>query len=106
MQNIYKCQHVCQFGLLAGIIAEGSGSPAPATMAQTRLHVLDVNEHAPAFHSQPYVVHVAENAPPHTTLVQRKKIVLNAMPTHKSTIKSTIQSKCQKIKTVTLQPNF
>ncbi|XP_026738536.1 fat-like cadherin-related tumor suppressor homolog [Trichoplusia ni] len=55
---------------LIGIIAEGSGSPAPATMVQTRLHVLDVNEHAPSFHSQPYVVYVAENTPPHTSLVQ------------------------------------
>ncbi|KAL0839199.1 hypothetical protein ABMA28_015971 [Loxostege sticticalis] len=55
---------------IIGIILEGSGSPAPATMAQTRLHVLDVNEHAPAFHSQPYVVHVAENTPPHSSLVQ------------------------------------
>ncbi|XP_060800580.1 fat-like cadherin-related tumor suppressor homolog isoform X2 [Amyelois transitella] len=53
-----------------GIIAEGPGSPAPATMVQTRLHVLDVNEHAPAFHSQPYVVLLAENAPPHTSVVQ------------------------------------
>ncbi|CAB3222731.1 unnamed protein product [Arctia plantaginis] len=55
---------------LIGIIAEGAGSPAPATMVMTRLHVLDVNEHAPSFHSQPYVVHVAENTPPHTSLVQ------------------------------------
>ncbi|XP_049865459.1 fat-like cadherin-related tumor suppressor homolog [Pectinophora gossypiella] len=53
-----------------GIIAEGSGSPAPATLLQTRLHVLDVNEHAPAFHSAPYVVHVSESTPPHTSLVQ------------------------------------
>lgn len=58
--------------MFIGIIAEGSGSPAPATMVQTRLHVLDVNEHAPSFHSQPYVVYVAENTPPHTSLVQRK----------------------------------
>ncbi|XP_075972507.1 FAT atypical cadherin kugelei isoform X2 [Anticarsia gemmatalis] len=55
---------------LIGIIAEGAGSPAPATMVTTRLHVLDVNEHAPSFHSQPYVIHVAENTPPHTSLVQ------------------------------------
>lgn len=54
-----------------GVIAEGWGSPAPSIMVQTRLHVLDVNEHAPAFHSQPYVVHVAENTPPHSSLVQR-----------------------------------
>ncbi|XP_059061183.1 fat-like cadherin-related tumor suppressor homolog, partial [Achroia grisella] len=53
-----------------GIIAEGAGSPAAGVMVQTRLHVLDVNEHAPSFHSQPYVVHVAENAPPHTSLLQ------------------------------------
>uniref|UniRef100_A0A2A4JWE1 Uncharacterized protein n=1 Tax=Heliothis virescens TaxID=7102 RepID=A0A2A4JWE1_HELVI len=39
-------------------------------MVTTRLHVLDVNEHAPSFHSQPYVVHVAENTPPHSSLVQ------------------------------------
>lgn len=56
---------------LIGVIAEGWGSPAPSVMVQTRLHVLDVNEHAPVFHSQPYVVHVAENTPPHSTLVQR-----------------------------------
>lgn len=55
-----------------GVIAEGPGSPAPAAMLTTRLHVLDVNEHAPSFHSQPYVVHVAENAPPHTSIVQRE----------------------------------
>lgn len=54
------------------MIIEGEGSPAPATMVITRLHVLDVNEHAPAFHSQPYVVHLAENAPPHTSVVQRE----------------------------------
>lgn len=54
-----------------GVIAEGWGSPAPSIMVHTRLHVLDVNEHAPAFHSQPYVVHVAENTPPHSSLVQR-----------------------------------
>ncbi|KAJ0179077.1 hypothetical protein K1T71_004789 [Dendrolimus kikuchii] len=53
-----------------GIIAEGPGSPAPAILVQTRLHVLDVNEHAPAFHSQPYVVHVAENTPAHSSLVR------------------------------------
>ncbi|KAI5643562.1 cadherin domain-containing protein [Phthorimaea operculella] len=55
---------------IIGIIAEGEGSPAPAILLQTKLHVLDVNEHAPAFHSQPYIVHVAENTPPHTSLVQ------------------------------------
>ncbi|XP_047023780.1 fat-like cadherin-related tumor suppressor homolog [Helicoverpa zea] len=55
---------------IIGIIAEGEGSPAPATMVTTCLHVLDVNEHAPSFHSQPYVVHVAENTPPHSSLVQ------------------------------------
>lgn len=55
-----------------GVVAEGRGSPAPSVMVQTRLHVLDVNEHAPAFHSQPYVVHVAENTPPHSSLVQRQ----------------------------------
>ncbi|XP_064074743.1 fat-like cadherin-related tumor suppressor homolog [Vanessa tameamea] len=53
-----------------GIIAEGTGSPAPATMVLTRLHVLDVNEHAPSFHSQPYVVHLAENTPPHSSVLQ------------------------------------
>ncbi|XP_037297103.1 fat-like cadherin-related tumor suppressor homolog isoform X2 [Manduca sexta] len=55
---------------LVGVIAEGGGSPAPAAMLVTRVHVLDVNEHAPAFHSAPYVVHLAENAPPHSSLVQ------------------------------------
>lgn len=44
-------------------------------MVMTRLHVLDVNEHAPSFHSQPYVVHVAENTPPHTSLVQRQSLL-------------------------------
>ena len=53
-----------------GIIAEGAGSPAPATMVVTRLHVLDVNEHAPVFHSQPYVVQLAENTPPHSSVLQ------------------------------------
>ncbi|XP_041973434.1 fat-like cadherin-related tumor suppressor homolog [Aricia agestis] len=54
-----------------GIIAEsGDGEGGAAVMAVTRLHVLDVNEHAPAFHSRPYVVHLAENAPPGTSLVQ------------------------------------
>ncbi|RVE45661.1 hypothetical protein evm_009676 [Chilo suppressalis] len=53
-----------------GVIAEGAGSPAPARLVQTRLLVLDVNSHAPAFHSQPYVVHLAEIAPPHTSVVQ------------------------------------
>lgn len=54
------------------MIAEGGGSPAPATMVVTRLHVLDVNEHAPTFHSQPYVVHLAENAPPHSSVLRRE----------------------------------
>lgn len=54
------------------MIAEGGGSPAPAAMVVTRLNVLDVNEHAPTFHSQPYVVHLAENAPPHTSVLQRE----------------------------------
>ncbi|XP_045763036.1 fat-like cadherin-related tumor suppressor homolog isoform X2 [Maniola jurtina] len=53
-----------------GIIAEDAASPALATMVVTRLHVLDVNEHAPAFHSQPYVVQLAENTPPHSSVVQ------------------------------------
>ncbi|CAG9791699.1 unnamed protein product [Diatraea saccharalis] len=55
---------------IIGVIAEGAGSPAPARMVQTRLLVLDVNSHAPAFHSQPYTVLLAETAPPHTSLVQ------------------------------------
>ncbi|XP_047519236.1 fat-like cadherin-related tumor suppressor homolog isoform X1 [Pieris napi] len=55
---------------IIGIIAEGEGSPAPGTLVQTRLHVLDVNEHAPQFHSQPYMLHLAENTPPHTSLIQ------------------------------------
>ncbi|XP_068628013.1 fat-like cadherin-related tumor suppressor homolog [Battus philenor] len=53
-----------------GVIAEGAGSPAPAVMVSTRLRVLDVNEHAPTFHSQPYVVHLAENTPPNSYVVQ------------------------------------
>nr|XP_034825226.1 fat-like cadherin-related tumor suppressor homolog [Maniola hyperantus] len=53
-----------------GIIAEDAAAPALATMVVTRLHVLDVNEHAPAFHSQPYVVQLAENTPPHSSVVQ------------------------------------
>ncbi|XP_063375219.1 fat-like cadherin-related tumor suppressor homolog [Cydia amplana] len=53
-----------------GILCEGPGSPAPATLLLTTLHVLDVNEHAPTFHSQPYVVHLAENTPPHSTVVR------------------------------------
>ncbi|XP_072941689.1 fat-like cadherin-related tumor suppressor homolog isoform X2 [Epargyreus clarus] len=54
-----------------GIIAEGvEGAEGVSDMVVTRLHVLDVNEHAPAFHSQPYVVHLAENTPPHSSVVQ------------------------------------
>ncbi|XP_039746236.1 fat-like cadherin-related tumor suppressor homolog [Pararge aegeria] len=53
-----------------GIIAEDPLDPTLASMVQTRLHVLDVNEHAPAFHSQPYVVQLAENTPPHSSVVQ------------------------------------
>ncbi|CAK1577864.1 unnamed protein product [Parnassius mnemosyne] len=53
-----------------GVIAEGPGSPAPSVMVITKLHVLDVNEHAPSFHSQPYVVHLAENTPPNSNIIQ------------------------------------
>ncbi|KAH9632150.1 hypothetical protein HF086_006584 [Spodoptera exigua] len=65
---------------IIGIIAEGPGSPAPAVMVQTRLHVLDVNEHAPSFHSQPYVVHIAENTPPHSSIVQCNHFFHNLPP--------------------------
>ncbi|CAH2063954.1 unnamed protein product, partial [Iphiclides podalirius] len=54
----------------AGVIAEDEGSPGAAVMAITRVHVLDVNEHAPSFHSQPYVVHLAENTPPNSNIIQ------------------------------------
>lgn len=69
---------------VTGVIAEssGGGSPAPATMVVTRLHVLDVNEHAPAFHSQPYVVHLAENTPPHSSVVQREYYTYTRVHTH------------------------
>ncbi|CAG4938447.1 unnamed protein product [Parnassius apollo] len=53
-----------------GVIAEGPGSPAPSVMVITKLHVLDVNEHAPSFHSQPYVVYLAENTPPNSKIIQ------------------------------------
>ncbi|CAK1553844.1 unnamed protein product [Leptosia nina] len=55
---------------IIGIIAEEEGSPATGTTVQTRLHVLDVNDHAPQFHSQPYGLLLAENTPAHSTLVQ------------------------------------
>ncbi|XP_052738209.1 fat-like cadherin-related tumor suppressor homolog isoform X2 [Bicyclus anynana] len=50
-----------------GVVA---GEGALASMVTTRLHVLDVNEHAPSFHSQPYAVTLAENTPPHASVVQ------------------------------------
>lgn len=52
-----------------GVLCEAAGA---ARLLQTTLHVLDVNEHAPAFHSQPYVVSLAENTPPHSSVVQRE----------------------------------
>ncbi|XP_032512432.2 fat-like cadherin-related tumor suppressor homolog isoform X2 [Danaus plexippus] len=55
---------------IIGIIAEGSLGSESATMVTTKLHVLDVNEHAPSFHSQPYVVHLAENTPAHSSVLR------------------------------------
>ncbi|KPI91036.1 Fat-like cadherin-related tumor suppressor-like [Papilio xuthus] len=50
--------------------AGGAGGATPGVMATTRVRVLDVNEHAPSFHSQPYVVQLAENTPPDSYVVQ------------------------------------
>lgn len=62
----------------AGVIAEvgEEGGAAAGVMASTRLRVLDVNEHAPSFHSQPYVVQLAENTPPDSYVVQRKSALV------------------------------
>lgn len=52
------------------VLAEGAGDPAPTVMLFITLHVLDVNDHAPVFHSQPYVLHLAEDTPPQTSILQ------------------------------------
>ncbi|KAI8439842.1 hypothetical protein MSG28_001311 [Choristoneura fumiferana] len=60
--------------LALAALCEADGAPL---LLQTTLHVLDVNEHAPVFHSQPYVVHLAENTPPHSSVVQRESLFLS-----------------------------
>ncbi|GBP81327.1 Fat-like cadherin-related tumor suppressor homolog [Eumeta japonica] len=64
-----ETQSVHHIGVLA-TAAGAESEAAPASMAQVVLHVLDENEHAPVFHSQPYVVYVAENTPPHSSILQ------------------------------------
>lgn len=59
----------------AAVVLERAGA---AHTTLLRLHVLDDNDNAPRFHSHPYRLSVAENTPPHSTLLQG--IVL--LPSH------------------------
>ncbi|XP_008567706.1 PREDICTED: protocadherin gamma-B1-like [Galeopterus variegatus] len=52
------------------IIATDSGKPPLSSSTRVTLHIGDVNDNAPVFHQESYVVHVAENNPPGVSIAQ------------------------------------
>ncbi|XP_075397828.1 protocadherin gamma-B3 isoform X4 [Tenrec ecaudatus] len=52
------------------IVATDKGNPSLSTIMSVTLHIADVNDNAPDFHQASYVVHVAENNPPGTSIAQ------------------------------------
>ncbi|XP_051157574.1 fat-like cadherin-related tumor suppressor homolog [Leptopilina boulardi] len=55
---------------LIGILAETDSSPPLTALAEISLQVLDENDHAPKFESNPYVLNLAENIEEGTTILK------------------------------------
>ncbi|XP_023314181.1 fat-like cadherin-related tumor suppressor homolog isoform X1 [Trichogramma pretiosum] len=55
---------------LIGVLAETDSSPPLTALAEISLHVLDENDHAPEFESNPYSVGVAENIAEGTSILK------------------------------------
>ncbi|KAJ8667841.1 hypothetical protein QAD02_009504, partial [Eretmocerus hayati] len=55
---------------LIGVLAETDSSPPLTALAEINLHVLDENDHAPEFESNPYSVTVAENIDEGTSILR------------------------------------
>nr|5T9T_A Chain A, Protocadherin gamma B2-alpha C [Mus musculus]5T9T_B Chain B, Protocadherin gamma B2-alpha C [Mus musculus] len=52
------------------IVAADRGKPPLSSNVIITLHISDVNDNAPVFHQASYLVHVAENNPPGTSIAQ------------------------------------
>lgn len=57
---------------LIGILAETDASPPLSALAEVNVQVLDENDHAPQFESNPYVIYVAENIEEGTSILKGK----------------------------------
>lgn len=57
---------------LIGILAETDASPPLTALAEVNVQVLDENDHAPQFESNPYIIYVAENIEEGTSILKGK----------------------------------
>ncbi|XP_023289907.1 fat-like cadherin-related tumor suppressor homolog isoform X2 [Orussus abietinus] len=55
---------------LIGVLAETDSSPPLTALAEISLHVLDENDHAPKFESNPYTINLAENVEEGTSILK------------------------------------
>lgn len=55
---------------LIGILAETQGSPSISTLTEVTLNILDENDNSPEFHSNPYIVTLAENIEQGTSILK------------------------------------
>ncbi|GLV44546.1 kugelei [Carabus blaptoides fortunei] len=55
---------------LIGILAETDASPPLSTLAEVTVQVLDENDHAPQFESNPYIIFVTENINEDTSILK------------------------------------
>lgn len=63
-----------QVSHLIGIIAETDSSPPLTAFVEITLQVLDENDHAPHFESNPYIVDLAENTEEGTSILKGKTL--------------------------------
>lgn len=64
-----------QVSHLIGIVAETDSSPPLTALVEITLQVLDENDHAPHFESNPYIVDLAENTEEGTSILKGKSNV-------------------------------
>lgn len=62
---------------MVGILAETDSSPPLTALANVMLQVLDENDHAPHFESNPYVLDLAENVGEGVSILKGKIYALN-----------------------------
>lgn len=58
---------------LIGILAQSDSSPPLTALAEVTLQVLDENDHAPQFESNPYIIYLAENTEEGTSILKGNK---------------------------------